>query len=370
MKASSGSGECPSVRTWRSGQAILNIISFRVDFAPEISHAFDMRWTFGAIAILAMAGCGTSSFYAAPLFQPGLGSANRVDTLSVEEHDLPMFAGATGRSLSEPDLAQGLAWANVVIIGEIHDDAVGHAAQTAIARRLCPESSTPCPWTLSMEMLERDDQPAADDFVAGRISREDFVTITKSADWAGKGSWEQWYQPTIDAMTANGNRLIAANAPRTYVRKARQDGYDSLRSLPPEEQALFALPIRSHHGEYERRFIEWATGSHRDGATPHGSPDDEAARQSFRSQLVWDATMADSIATRLIEAPESRVLHLEGQFHVDFNGGTLQELRARVPEARVLTISLQPVVSTTLRAEDRGRADVVIYTGIDSRSAW
>ena len=67
---------------------------------------------------------------------------------------------------------------------------------------------------------------------------------------------------------------------------------------------------------------------------------DEQIDDSFRAQLVWDATMADSIA-RVRPNRESKVVHLVGQFHSDFEGGLVQALRHQAPATRVLVISMQ-----------------------------
>lgn len=82
----------------------------------------------------------------------------------------------------------------------------------------------------------------------------------------------------------------------------------------------------------------------------------------FRAQLVWDATMARSIADALGRG-RAKVVHLAGRFHSDFDGGTVQFLRRYRPGVRVLVVSLVPADAAELRPEDVGRADVVIYTG-------
>jgi uncharacterized iron-regulated protein len=312
----------------------------------------------GVLLAAMSGGCGSAprSYYAESFFGESVGSG-KVRTIEAGEKRLPVFAGSTGRSLSASDLQSGFAWADVIFIGETHDDAVGHAAQTAIAKMLAYPGS---PWRLSMEMLERDDQAAADEFFAGRITKEEFIERTKSADWAGKGSWVKFYQPTIDAMAANGPPLIAANSPRGYVRMGRKDGYQAMRALPAEERELFALPRKTSHGGYERRFIEWSTMS--DEGSPHGAATLKQARSGLKSQLVWDATMADSIAM-VMKRDGVKVMHLVGQFHSDFEGGTVQELRARMPGVKVLTVSLRPTDSKVLMGADWGRADIVIYTG-------
>jgi hypothetical protein len=83
----------------------------------------------------------------------------------------------------------------------------------------------------------------------------------------------------------------------------------------------------------------------------------------FRSQLLWDSTMADSIARALRTPRTTKVIHLVGQFHSDFSGGTVKELRARRPIARVLTVSMQRRDGDALHERDEGRADIIIHTG-------
>jgi uncharacterized iron-regulated protein len=81
----------------------------------------------------------------------------------------------------------------------------------------------------------------------------------------------------------------------------------------------------------------------------------------FRAQLMWDATMAGSIAEGL-DGGLARVIHIVGQYHTDFDGGTVQYLRDRKPDLKILTISLQNAYGRNLHPEDKNRADVVIYT--------
>jgi hypothetical protein len=58
-----------------------------------------------------------------------------------------------------------------------------------------------------------------------------------------------------------------------------------------------------------------------------------------------------------------KVIHFAGHFHIDYKGGTVQEVNRRSPTSRVLTISMQRRGGKTFNQEDRGRADLIIYTG-------
>ena len=58
-----------------------------------------------------------------------------------------------------------------------------------------------------------------------------------------------------------------------------------------------------------------------------------------------------------------KIIHLVGQFHSDFEGGTVAQLKARWPGVKLLVISLQRENPASLLDDDAGRADVVVYTG-------
>jgi uncharacterized iron-regulated protein len=268
-----------------------------------------------------------------------------------------MYSGRTGQPINWSDLRQAFAWADVIIVGEEHDDAVGHAVELAVVHDVvCSHSRA----ALSMEMFERDEQPVVNDYLEGIIDAESLEKLTHSTNWGGEGKWVAWYQPMIECAKEHNARIVAANAPRRYVRLARTDGYDRLRALPPPRREFFDLPGELKDQSYVDRFVEMMSDN------GHESP---GVRRSLKeveeimgAQLVWDATMAASIA-KARRGGASKIVHIVGQFHSDYNGGTVQELRRRSPGVKILTITMQRDDGTSLRDEDRDRADVVIYTG-------
>jgi uncharacterized iron-regulated protein len=256
-----------------------------------------------------------------------------------------------GRRLFPATVHRILAGADVVILGETHDDAKAHALQLALFRAASRAAGSG--HALSLEMMERDEQPHVDAWLEGEITTGELVERTGSADWAGKGSWAAWYQPILDAARESGAGIVAANAPRRIVRMAWQDGREAMEALPPEERALFDFPVAEHPG-YQERFLE--------AMASHMGDEDEKVQAMFLSQLVTDATMAESIV-RAHDAGARPVVHLVGQFHSDFEGGLVGELRARRPGLKVVVVSLSPTkAARSLAAEDEGRADVVIHT--------
>jgi uncharacterized iron-regulated protein len=273
---------------------------------------------------------------------------------------LAMFRGDTGDRIDWYGLSVGIRWADIVIVGEQHDDANAHVVQEAIVG----EAIAAWPGTaVSMEMLERDEQPTVDAYLRGEISRADFIERTGSADWASKGSWDGFYQPVIEAARLGGCPVVAANAPRRFVRMARTEGYDALRALPPEERALFSLPERDAPDTYRARFKDFMES----GGAEH---DDAHVDRVMLAQRLWDATMADSIARARASLPrDAKVIHLVGQFHSEYDGGLVSEIQARAPGAKVLTVTVQKGEARALRDEDRNKADVVVY-GVAPMPEW
>ena len=265
---------------------------------------------------------------------------------------LPMRDGADAGIVIWNDLVARSLEAEVVVIGEEHDDATTHALQAALVTDLMALDPRTA---VSLEMLERHEQPLVDAWLADEIDTETFVTETGSSSWY---DWDGFYQPVLDAAKSAGCVVIAANAPRRFVRRARLEGYDTLRGLPDEDRLLFDLPESLDQGRYWLRFRDTMRGFRGDEAS------DEEIRRTFSSQMVWDATMAASVADALERDDIDRVVHLVGRFHSDFEGGTIRELKRLRPGVRVLSITgVRTGDGLDLAEDDRGRADIVVYTG-------
>lgn len=277
---------------------------------------------------------------------------------------LSMFEGSTGRTLGWADLMSAACWADAVFIGERHDDPVAHAVQLAVFEDL----AAGYPGTaLALEHLERNEQATVDRYLAGEIGVDEFIDSTASRNWAGKGTWVLFFQPLVDAADEAGSPVVAANAPRDYVRRARTEGYAALEALPPSERALFTVPAtdrgnllndrwQDRWDAYQQRFRE-LMGSGEDLADPavRGRLD-----EVFLSQAMWDGTMGASAADAL-ERGAPKVVLCAGCFHVERDGGTVLQFQARRPRARVLTVTVIDASSNRLRDEDRLAADIVIY---------
>lgn len=298
----------------------------------------------------------------------------------------PMFDGRTGEPMTAAMLHQLLAEADVIILGENHADAVGHQLQARFVAAALPGATggedgggsgggDGGGGALTLEMLTRADAQSG-----RRLDVESSLVGSGLESWT---NWREFYLPSIEAARRAGRPVVAANAPREYVVTARVSGYDVLRNLDQQSQTLFDLPpedmdIDLELGHYRENFAHAMAMSHGEDVEPQqpgpttipatlpATRPAEVVMQRpmldahFDAQLVWDATMAQSIyrARSRYGAP---IVHLVGAFHSDFDGGTTTLLKRRGLD--VMTVSFVPATSGRLRPDDVGRADVVVYTG-------
>ncbi|NRA56634.1 MAG: ChaN family lipoprotein [Phycisphaerales bacterium] len=276
--------------------------------------------------------------------------------------DARFFDGQSGEKLHNWDVFEKVNRADVVVFGELHGHPVGLPVAAAIWEdmlRVRDRDETPA---LLLEFFERDQQLAIDEYLGGMIDKETFI---KEAGRTAS-NFPDAHQAMFNATKEAGGVVIAANAPRRYVRLARTDGYDRLRSMSPAQQAMFELPPTEDGPDaYRERFVEIMGGMRSMG----DSGKEDAPTQPgmgvmdfLRAQLVWDATMADSVADALRAGHEPVALVI-GRFHVGFDGATVEYIRRMRPGADVLTIVIVDSWSDELVEEDVGRGDIVIYAG-------
>jgi len=267
-----------------------------------------------------------------------------------------LLDGHSGAPVSREQIASTPC--DAIIIGENHGHPLGLSTAAAIWSDILARSDKAA---LSMEFFERDEQSRLDEYLAGLTDEKAFRTRTGRT----AGNYPPGHRDMIEAAKAAKRPVIAANAPRPQVRAAgKEGGYDRLRTLTPELQRLVRIPDELPTGRYRQDYEKVIT----EGGAAHGPPPkDEAERKQrldngFRSQSLWDWTMADSIATAL-GAGDKPVCHVVGRFHEDFRGGLVQALEKIRPGAKIVTVSCVDEWSDSLRDEDKDRADYVIYVG-------
>jgi uncharacterized iron-regulated protein len=253
-----------------------------------------------------------------------------------------------------------LARADVVIVGEQHDDPNTHRLEAAVLTGLLRRG---VPVTVSLEMFERDVQTALDDYVSGRSSEEEFLKAARP--------WPRYatdYRALVEMARAHRWPVVAANVPRKYAADVAKTGLAALDALPPEERLHVARELQCPLDAYFHRFAE-TMGAHTSGGTDQSSSEESRARTEryYFSQCVKDETMAESIATAFArrEGRPGTVVHYTGAFHSDFGLGTVERVRRRMPGRRVGFVSILPtsdIDGVTPTDDDLKRAEYLVYT--------
>lgn len=248
-----------------------------------------------------------------------------------------------------------LAKADVVFVGEQHDDPNTHRLELAVLEGLARRG---VPVILSLEMFERDAQEPLDHFLMGHMEEEDFLDVSRP--------WPRYktdYKPLVDLALAKQWPVVAANVPRPIASEVAKGGREVLDAKTADEKKLFAAELKCPlDDDYFDRFVE-AMGSHPGG--------DETARRTteryYYAQCLKDETMAESIAQAFTAAGDRKrvLVHFNGAFHSDFGQGTVDRVRRRLPGKRVVVISVMPVADLDGVSPDkteRKQGDYLLYT--------
>ncbi len=259
---------------------------------------------------------------------------------------LEVHSGTTALEMGWTSLVNRAVSSDVVLIGEQHTHDVGQYAAADLFEEITRRRGSDV--ALALEFFERDHQVHLDDYATGIIDEQQLAELQS-------GSFPEGHRRMVRAAQAAGARIVAANAPRRYVRLVRT-GPERLDELTALQRSLVVVPPSVIAGPYRDRFMALSSGM---TGQAHGHGDPEAF---YLAQNVWDATMAESVVTAL-DAGASPVVLVVGQFHVDYEGGLTERIRRLRPDARILTVSMQDAWASELRAEDRDRADAVVYVG-------
>lgn len=326
---------------------------------------------------------------------------------------LPMFDGESRARVAFADLERAVDGADIVVLAELH----GHPLGLPLHQALFEEALARHPGAaLCLEFLPRDTQHLVDAYLTDLLTLDELDAALAHI----RGASAKDHAPLLRAAMATGTPVIAANAPRLYTTLVREQGFAALEELTPHQHTLFDAPAGLPTGPYRERFFDTMApmfapggvhGEEREGApsaleagagteTSEASGEDTGAHDvatapariqseqatateppveppiedrlapetreqilgMLRAQSLWDATMAASVA-RQLEAGRSPVFLVVGSFHTNHDGGTLQELRARAPGARIVTIAFEDTDAPELRDTDHGIADFVVYAG-------
>ncbi len=245
------------------------------------------------LALLLLAGCA-----AVP---PG--------TLRDTDHPLAgrLWDIGTQSFIDEAELLRRAASAEVLLLGETHDNPEHHRLQLGILQARLAAGARPA---LLMEQFDSDQQAALDE---ARRAGKDLAPLMRGWDWPQ-------YQPLVALADKEGLPLKAANLPRSAMRPVVREGYST---LPAGDVQRLALE-RVWDAARQAYMVGLIEGSHCGMVSP------QLRDGLVRAQRLRDATLADAALGQI----DTGVIFILGRGHARRDVGVPIYLAARHPASR------------------------------------
>lgn len=193
----------------------------------------------------------------------------------------------------------------IIFVGERHTNYEDHKVQLEIIMELFQRQKK---FAIGMEMFQRPFQRALDDYLSGAISEREFL---KASEYFKRWKYNyNLYREIIEFAKAKGIPIVALNLKEEIVRKVAEGGLDT---LTPEEKEEIPADMDMTSDEYRER-VKRAFQFH--GRSPLKN-----FEYFYQSQILWDETMAHSVAQFLNGHPDFQMVVLAGEQHVVFNSG-------------------------------------------------
>ncbi|HEY9807747.1 MAG TPA: ChaN family lipoprotein [Halomicronema sp.] len=209
--------------------------------------------------------------------------------------------------------------ANVVYLGETHDSEADHKAQLQIIQQL--HSKNP-KIAIAMEMFQRPFQEVIDDYLAGKITEIEFFEKSEyNKRWGFP--WEL-YAPILRFAKANNLRVLALNTPTEVTQKVARGG---LQGLTAQDRIYIPsnAEIRTDNEAYKNMAME--VFKQHSGAGHGNSTNFD---NFFLAQVLWDETMAETIANFAQNNPDYQMVVLAGKGHIVYGYGIPSRVMRRV----------------------------------------
>ena len=221
-----------------------------------------------------------------------------------------------GGRISTQKVLERATGAQVVLLGESHDNADHHRWELQMATALAalhPKIA------LGFEMFPRRVQAVLDRWVAGELTEAQFL---KEADWEHVWGYDaDFYLPLFHFARLNRIPMLALNVERSMVRTV---GAQGLAAVPPDTLEGVSKPAEPGEAYLSRLFAAYGQHPEKNGSAPARS--DPAFRRFVEAQLVWDRAMAQALWAATARDPDTLVLGIMGARHVTHGDGVQHQL--------------------------------------------
>jgi uncharacterized iron-regulated protein len=218
--------------------------------------------------------------------------------------------------IAAPEILARSARAQVVLLGEHHDNADHHrwelqtvAALAALRQKL----------VLGFEMFPRRVQGALDRWVASELTEEEFL---QASDWSHVWGYDSaFYLPLFQFARLNRIPMVALNVERDLVHSVRTSG---LASIPPEKREGISVPAPAQEAYLERLFAAYAQHPENKQSAPART--NPGFQRFVEAQLLWDRAMAQALTEASARNPDALIVGIMGSSHIDHGEGVQHQI--------------------------------------------
>jgi uncharacterized iron-regulated protein len=240
---------------------------------------------------------------------------------------LCMGAQANNFTPAQHQILQALRPAHIIYLGEVHNQQQDHQDQLAIIEYLQQKNPQ---LAIGLEMFQKPYQRVIDQYLANHISAAELLEQTEYQQRWGF-PWEN-YAPLLRFAKAHQLPVIALNTPTEITRKIAQQGLESLsasdfRYIPPRKD------IDKSNAIY-RQLIQESYNQHQAVANS------KSFERFYEAQLVWDETMAATIAEFYQQHPHHQIIAIAGQAHIKDGYGVPDRVARRLTRSKIVQKSV------------------------------
>ncbi len=252
----------------------------------------------------------------------------------VFELSRPVPALRTSGTLYLDNVIKDASAEPVIFIGERHGNYEDHEIELDAVMAMHKMGKK---FAIGMEMFQRPYQKAIDDFISKKIDEREF--LKKTEYFTRWGFDYNYYRQILEYARAYGIPVVALNMQKEITQKVAKGGLDALSAGELKE---IPQSMDMSNDRYRRELEEIYAGH------PQGT----GFENFYQAQILWDETMARSVAEFLKGNPGYQMVVMAGMGHIMNGYGIPDRFFRRTGKKYVTLVS---------GAFDRDIADYVLF---------
>ena len=225
------------------------------------------------------------------------------------------------------EIASRVADKTIVYVGEKHDRYGDHLVQLEMIQALHRRHPK---LAIGMEMFQRRYQKSLDDYIFGETDTQTFL---KESHYFSTWRFNyHLYEDILEYARANRIPVVALNQDNELVSKVAKEG---LENLSPEEKGSIPAELVLDDESYKKR-LRSVFEMHQTNLDGDNIP--QEFEYFHQAQILWDETMAESIATFLTDRPDYQMVVLAGSGHLAYGAGIPKRVYRRIRKSYAIIL--------------------------------